>query len=83
MVDEKLDDQVWVTVVATGFAEDGRRARRRLNEPAAGELKVARAAPAGAPAPVAPRRPGGGRARGPRVHPEPVGAAAALRMGAG
>ena len=35
MVDEKLDDQVWVTVVATGYGEDG-RARRvgRLNEPA-------------------------------------------------
>jgi cell division protein FtsZ len=31
MVDEKLDDQVWVTVVATGFGE-GRR-RRREEEP--------------------------------------------------
>ena len=29
MVDEKLDDQVWVTVVATGYP-DGRRRRRDL-----------------------------------------------------
>jgi hypothetical protein len=36
---------VWVTVVATGFAEQGRRRSARLTEPAAGELKVARAAP--------------------------------------
>jgi cell division protein FtsZ len=46
MVDEHLDEQVWVTVVATGFAEQGgRRSAARLTEPAAGELKVARAAP--------------------------------------
>jgi cell division protein FtsZ len=32
MVDEKLDDQVWVTVVATGYGE-GRRPRRREQEP--------------------------------------------------
>ena len=31
MVDEKLDDQVWVTVVATGFGET--RRRRREEEP--------------------------------------------------
>ena len=50
MVDEKLDDQVWVTVVATGFAADGRRRpTARITEPAAGELKVARAAPTGSP----------------------------------
>jgi len=49
MVDEHLDEQVWVTVVATGFAEQGgRRSAARLTEPAAGELKVARAAPTGA-----------------------------------
>jgi cell division protein FtsZ len=48
MVDEHLDDQVWVTVVATGFAEQGaRRSSSRLAEPDSGELKVARAAPAG------------------------------------
>jgi cell division protein FtsZ len=42
MVDEKLDDQVWVTVVATGYGEDGRRKRvGRLNEPA-GEPNVKR-----------------------------------------
>jgi cell division protein FtsZ len=40
MVDEKLDDPVWVTVVATGYG-DGRR-RRRLEEPA-GEPRVLRA----------------------------------------
>jgi cell division protein FtsZ len=39
MVDEKLDDPVWVTVVATGYG-DGRR-RRRLEEPA-GEPRVLR-----------------------------------------
>jgi cell division protein FtsZ len=42
MVDEKLEDQVWVTVVATGF--DGQRSaatRSRLREPA-GEPRVER-----------------------------------------
>jgi cell division protein FtsZ len=44
MVDEKLDDQVWVTVVATGYGDEGRRkSLGRLKEPAAGELKVQRA----------------------------------------
>ena len=53
MVDEKLDDQVWVTVVATGYGEQrARRAARdelgaagirtELREPA-GEPRVARA----------------------------------------
>ncbi len=32
MVDEKLDDQVWVTVVATGYG-DGRRPRREVERP--------------------------------------------------
>ena len=47
MVDEKLDDQVWVTVVATGYggkrgAPRARAApRHRLREPA-GEPRVAR-----------------------------------------
>jgi cell division protein FtsZ len=47
MVDEKLDDQVWVTVVATGYP-DGRKPRQRqedrmtaLREPA-GEPRVSR-----------------------------------------
>ena len=42
MVDEKLDDQVWVTVVATGYGEQGRRnSVKRLTEPA-GEPRVRR-----------------------------------------
>ncbi len=45
MVDEKLDDAVWVTVVATGYAEPtsraARPARRTLDEPA-GEPRVRR-----------------------------------------
>jgi cell division protein FtsZ len=44
MVDEKLDDQVWVTVVATGYGDDGRRKSvSRLMEPTAGEVRVQRA----------------------------------------
>jgi len=46
MVDEKLDDEVWVTVVATGYGDEGRRkSLSRLKEPAAGEVKVQRARP--------------------------------------
>jgi cell division protein FtsZ len=42
MVDEKLDDQVWVTVVATGYGDAGRRKSvGRLKEPA-GEPTVQR-----------------------------------------
>jgi cell division protein FtsZ len=42
MVDEKLDDQVWVTVVATGYGDEGRRKSvSRLTEPA-GEPRVRR-----------------------------------------
>ncbi len=45
MVDEKLDDQVWVTVVATGYGDEGRRKSvERLREPAAGEVRVQRGA---------------------------------------
>ncbi len=44
MVDEKLEDQVWVTVVATGYDDRTSRAGRgRLREPA-GEPRVQRAA---------------------------------------
>ena len=45
MVDEKLDDQVWVTVVATGYRGEGRpgTGRGRLREPA-GEPRVQRTA---------------------------------------
>jgi len=41
MVDEKLDDQVWVTVVATGYGSGANRPSRRLEEPA-GEPRVQR-----------------------------------------
>jgi cell division protein FtsZ len=45
MVDEKLDDEVWVTVVATGYGDEGRRKSvQMLNEPA-GEPRVQRASP--------------------------------------
>jgi len=64
MVDEKLDDQVWVTVVATGYGEQGRRnSVKRLTEPA-GEPRVRRtgAGSSGAgsrpPAPASSRRGG-------------------------
>jgi cell division protein FtsZ len=57
MVDDKLDDQVWVTVVATGYGEQGRRnSVNRLNEPA-GEPRVRRTG-GGASRPPAPRRGG-------------------------
>ena len=43
MVDEKLDDQVWVTVVATGYGDEGRRKSvSRFKEPAQGEVRVQR-----------------------------------------
>src|SRR5437588_1867170 len=46
MVDEKLEDQVWVTVVATGYGDDGRRKSvARLSEPS-GEVRVQRTHPA-------------------------------------
>jgi cell division protein FtsZ len=41
MVDEKLDDQVWVTVVATRYGEQKPRSQRRVEEPA-GEPRVER-----------------------------------------
>jgi cell division protein FtsZ len=41
MVDEKLDDQVWVTVVATGYSDRSARPKRRLEEPS-GEPRVQR-----------------------------------------
>ncbi len=45
MVDEKLDDEVWVTVVATGYGDQGRRKSvSRLKEPATtGEVRAQRA----------------------------------------
>ncbi|HUA11029.1 MAG TPA: cell division protein FtsZ [Solirubrobacteraceae bacterium] len=48
-VDEKLSDEVWVTVVATGYGDRGRRKSvRSMHEPA-GEVRIKRAAP---PAPA-------------------------------
>jgi cell division protein FtsZ len=49
MVDEKLDDAVWVTVVATGYGDA--RPRRTLEEPA-GEPRVRRTERAERPAPA-------------------------------
>jgi cell division protein FtsZ len=48
MVDEKLDDEVWVTVVATGYGDEGRRKSvSRITEPATtGEVRAGRGAPA-------------------------------------
>jgi cell division protein FtsZ len=53
MVDENLADQVWVTVVATGYADRGVRRTRRLDEPI-GEPRIQRT---GAPRPIAGRAP--------------------------
>ncbi len=56
MVDEKLDDQVWVTVVATGYGSDGvRKSVSRLKEPA-GEVRVQRAGSPRTPRRAPPRR---------------------------
>jgi cell division protein FtsZ len=44
MVDENLGDQVWVTVVATGYADRGSRPARRLDEPI-GEPRIRRTSP--------------------------------------
>jgi cell division protein FtsZ len=58
MVDDKLDDQVWVTVVATGYGEQGRRnSVKRLSEPA-GEPRVRRTGGGAGSRPPAPRRGG-------------------------
>ncbi|HXW57991.1 MAG TPA: cell division protein FtsZ [Solirubrobacteraceae bacterium] len=60
MVDEKLDDQVWVTVVATGYGDEGRRKSvSRLTEPA-GEPRVRRAGAGGTPRAPARRSRGNG-----------------------
>ena len=54
MVDEKLEDQVWVTVVATGFGDQPRR--RRDEDPFAAHPRVDER-PSQRPADPAPRRP--------------------------
>jgi cell division protein FtsZ len=48
MVDEKVGEQVWVTVVATGYAERP-APRRRIEAEPAGEPRVKRASPKPAP----------------------------------
>jgi cell division protein FtsZ len=45
MLDEKLDDQVWVTVVATGFG-NGRPPRREIDRPGIREREMAESRPA-------------------------------------
>jgi cell division protein FtsZ len=45
MVDEKLDDQVWVTVVATGYGPVASKPQRRRMEEPAGEPRVQRREP--------------------------------------
>src|SRR6185312_10498645 len=42
MVDEKLDDQVWVTVVATGYGDEGRRKSVSMLREPHGEPRVQR-----------------------------------------
>jgi cell division protein FtsZ len=42
MVDEKLDDQVWVTVVATGYGAGNRRSGRHQRVEPAGEPRISR-----------------------------------------
>ena len=56
MVDEKLSDEVWITVVATGYGEE--RPRRREREPAVPESVDAEPRVTRAPArnPMAPNR---------------------------
>ena len=62
MVDEKLDDQVWVTVVATGYGDEGRRKSvSRFKEPATGEVRAQRA---GVARPARDRQDGGQRRGG-------------------
>ncbi len=61
MLDEKLDDQVWVTVVATGFG-NGRPSRREVDRPGlrereAGEARPALREPSGEPRVSRVRRP--------------------------
>ena len=53
MVDENLGDQVWVTVVATGYSDRAVRHPRRLDEPI-GEPRIKRTS---APRPLAGRAP--------------------------
>ncbi len=70
MVDEKLDDQVWVTVVATGYGDQVRasRAASAASRPTStGEPRVTRRERVASNSLRGPRRA--------RVHPAAVGAA--------
>jgi len=49
MVDEKLEEQVWVTVVATGYGNETRRTRRAEEPPAARQPRRELHEPAGEP----------------------------------
>ncbi|WP_354702506.1 cell division protein FtsZ [Paraconexibacter sp. AEG42_29] len=52
MVDEKLEDEVWITVVATGYGPAATRTQRRPLEEPAGEVRVQRREPARGREPV-------------------------------
>ena len=67
MVDEKLDDQVWVTVVATGYGDEPQR-RRDSCERAGRRAARAHGARAASPARARGRSRALERARRPRVH---------------
>jgi cell division protein FtsZ len=58
MVDEKLDDQVWVTVVATGYGEPRPRRREERTERNGLERRAALHEPPGEPRVSRVRRPG-------------------------
>ena len=87
MVDEKLDDQVWVTVVATGYGDEGRRKSvERFREPPRPARSGSSGRPRRGPCRARPRRggPGGGRARRARVPAQlltRLGPAAGVRCG--
>ena len=55
MVDEKLDDQVWVTVVATGYGDAAARAPRAAHRGAGAASRASSAAAAAPARPSAPR----------------------------
>jgi cell division protein FtsZ len=69
MVDEKLDDQVWVTVVATGYGARSGRAGRNTGAEPAGEPRITRL---NTPASGGRGRPGGGLSVGDLQIPELV-----------
>jgi cell division protein FtsZ len=60
MVDEKLEDQVWVTVVATRYGNaPKRRPEPRIEEPkGTGEPRIERRTPATSREPISARRGG-------------------------